>query len=600
MVEYGAINGFHNPVARHIWDTKYRYREHGRVVDETLEDTWWRVAHALAAAEASERDAWAERFHAILSGFAFIPGGRILAGAGTRHRVTLFNCFVMGVIPDSLEGIFTALGEGALTLQQGGGIGCDFSTLRPSGYTARTTGNTASGPVSFMRIWDKASDTIQALGQRRGAMMATLRCDHPDIVEFIDAKRAGGLEHFNLSVQCTDEFMQALAADAEWPLVFPARECPASADTALRTMLRRWPGHDGLVECRVLSTVRARLLWQSLAAAAADTGDPGVLFVDRINQENNLWYDEYITATNPCGEVPLPPYGACNLGSFNLVNFVHGPFSAGAALDLERMKAMVPLAVRMLDDAIDVSHFPLPAQAERVRHDRRLGLGVTGLADTFIMLGLRYGSDRARKMAAQIFRTLRDEAYRASIQLARERGVFPAYHPDYLSAPFIQRLPADVSGAIAAYGIRNSHLLAVAPAGTISLLAGNVSSGIEPVFDFRVRRDIREADGTLREYPLMDHAFRLWQLSRDGAPLTPAFLTAADVTASEQLAMQAAIQPFVDNAVSKTVSLPITADGAYASAVFREAYESGLKGCTVFVRRGRRAVIHDNPGTAAA
>ena len=594
------MDGFDNPVARHIWDTKYRYHERGRQVDGTLEDTWWRVAHALAEGETDRRDAWAERFHAALSGFAFIPGGRILAGAGTRHRVTLFNCFVMGTVPDSLDGIFAALKEGALTLQQGGGIGCDFSALRPSGHPAWSTGNTASGPVSFMRLWDQTSDTIQALGQRRGAMMATLRCDHPDIIDFIDAKRSGGLEHFNLSVQCTTEFMQALADDAEWPLVFPAHTCPASTDSPSRTIQRRWSGYDGLVECRVLRTIRARALWQALSAAAAETGDPGVLFVDRINQENNLWYDEYITATNPCGEVPLPPYGACNLGSFNLVKFVHEPFSTASVFDFARLQAKVPVAVRMLDNAINVSHFPLPAQAERVYRNRRLGLGVTGLADTLIMLGLRYDSEAARKFAARVFGTLRDAAYRASVQLAVERGAFPIYGPDYLSSPFIRRLPEDLSGAIAAHGIRNSHLLAVAPTGTISLLAGNVSSGIEPVFDFHVRRDIRDADGTLREYPLTDYAFHLWRQFRDGAPLSAPFVTATDLGASAQLAMQAAIQPFVDNAVSKTVSLPTTAGGADADMVFRQAYESGLKGCTVFVRRGRRGVIHGDPGAAAA
>ena len=586
------LDGPHGEVvARHVWEVKYRYRENGRIYDRSLDDTWWRVANALAAAESAERGLWAKRFHAAMSRLVFIPGGRILAGAGTRHRLTLFNCFVMGTVPDSLDAIFRLLHESALTLQQGGGIGCDFSALRPAGLSARSSGNAASGPVSFMRIWDAAATTIQTLGSRRSAMLASLRCDHPDVFEFIAAKQHSGLENFNLSVQCTEEFMQALAHDAEWPLVFPA-DAWRAAGAAGGSVLRRWPGCDGLVKCRVVRTVRAREIWEALAAAAAACGDPGVLFVDRINQENNLWYEEYLTTTNPCGEVPLPPYGACDLGSFNLVELVREPFTDRAFFDFAQLDALVPTAVRMLDDAIDVTQFPLPAQAERVRRSRRLGLGVTGFADALIMLGLHYDSDEARAFAARLFCTLRDAAYRASVALSQERGPFPAYDPDYLSGAFIRRLPDDISGSITVHGIRNSHLLAVAPAGTISLLAGNVSSGIEPVYDFHVQRDIRGEGGRVQRYPLTDHAWSLWEDRAESRPPPAHFVTASMLTPSGQLAMLASVQPFVDSAVSKTVTLASGAGSAEVAEVFGQAHRLGLKGCTVFTVRGARGVMH--------
>ncbi|MGE5624527.1 MAG: adenosylcobalamin-dependent ribonucleoside-diphosphate reductase [Bacillota bacterium] len=594
-------DAFANPVARHIWETRYRYARDGRWQDGSVEDTWRRAAQALAVPEGSGRIEWAERFRELLSGFTFLPGGRILAGAGTHHHVTLFNCFVMGVVPDSLDGIFTALRESALTLQQGGGIGLDFSGLRPSGHPAWTTGNTATGPLSFMRVWNEMSATVQSLGRRRSAMMATLRCDHPDILEFIAAKRGGGFEHFNLAVQCTDEFMQALAQDEDWALVFPADAGHVSHGPATPSVQRRWPGHEGVVKCCVVKTLRARALWDALTEAAAAHGDPGVLFVDRINRENNLWYDEFITATNPCGEVPLPAYGACNLGSFNLTAFVSEPFTPKAAFDHERFRRLIPTAVRFLDNAIEVSQYPLTAQAEQVRRARRIGLGVTGLADALILLGRRYDSDAGREFAAEVFRELRDEAYRASVDLARERGPFPAYDLDYLSGAFIQRLPSDISGAMTVHGIRNSHLLAQAPGGSISLLAGNVSSGIEPVFGFRVKRYLHDEAGRVRPYPLLDAAWKLWQERHGGEPLSAAFVTADELSAETQLEMLGAIQPYVDNSISKTVALPAAAAGRDAEQAFDRAYALGLKGCTVFAEASRRGVIRgaETPAEAA-
>ncbi|HET7650574.1 MAG TPA: adenosylcobalamin-dependent ribonucleoside-diphosphate reductase [Gammaproteobacteria bacterium] len=590
------IEPFTNPVSYHIWDIKYRHREHGQCMDQTIDDTWTRVAHALASVEApTVQESWSRRFKEAMLDFRFLPGGRILAGAGTRHRVTLFNCFVMGLIPDSLDGIFNSLKEGSITLQEGGGVGYDFSTLRPAGAHARSTGNVASGPVSFMRIWDAAADTIQSQGQRRGAMMATLRCDHPDIQTFIHAKHhTRGLNHFNLSVQITDEFMQALERDDAWQLVFPAETYADATTGQFGTVTRTWPGYPHPVRCRVVKSISARQLWHEIAEAATDCGDPGLLFIDRINRENNLWYEEHISATNPCGEVPLPPYGACNLGSFNLAAFVRDPFSSSAGFDFDTFESLIPTVTRMLDNAIDVSRFPLPAQAERERRSRRLGLGVCGFADALIMLGLNYAEAGAREFATRIFTVLRDKAYLASVELAGERGAFPAFDAGrYMISGYASRLPAAIRNAISGHGIRNSHLLAVAPTGTISLLANNLSSGIEPVFDFRVQRRIAESAGTT-EYQMTDYAAFRWHQLHGEASLPSCFNANADIAPLQQLAMLAAVQPLVDNAISKTINLAATATASDVALLFEQAFQMGLKGCTVFRRDQRRAVIQSS------
>ncbi len=577
---------FHEPVSWHVWDAKYRYRE-GRVErDRTIEDTWRRVARALAAAEPeSERAHWAEHFYHALYGFKFLPGGRILAGAGTRHRVTLFNCFVMGIIEDSLDGIFDSLKEGALTMQQGGGVGYDFSTLRPAGTRARTTGTIASGPVSFMHIWDAMCATLLSTGARRGAMMATLRCDHPDIETFITAKhRSGVLTHFNLSVQVFDEFMEAVRRDADWPLVFPAAALEDEGMGDGPIVYRRWTGTDGPVPCRVLRVVKARALWEQILRATYDYAEPGVLFIDTINRMNNLAYREHITATNPCGEEPLPPYGACDLGSINLTRFVRAPFTREAELDWEGIRETVAVAVRMLDNVIDVSGFPLPAQAEQARGTRRIGLGITGLADALIMLGLHYASEEARQLAARIMQRICHTAYRTSIALAREKGAFPFFERErYLERPFIQSLPEDIRKGIATYGIRNSHLLSIAPTGTISLLANNVSSGIEPVFAYRYTRYILGIDGERRAYTLTDYALRLWQqLHGDSEMLPEAFVDAQHLDPYDHLKMQAALQPYVDGAISKTVNVPADTPFEAFRQLYDWAYDHGLKGCTTY------------------
>lgn len=550
---------FSTEISRYIWAT--RYRAPG---DADIRASWQRVARAVAAAESRESDRWAKRFYALLDDFRFLPGGRILAGAGTGHRVTLFNCFVMGEIADDLVSIFEALKEGALTMQQGGGVGYDFSTLRPAGMVAHATGSIASGPVSFMRIWDAMCATMLSTGARRGAMMATLRCDHPDIETFVDAKRdPAELRHFNLSVLVSDALMAAVAADDDWPLVFP----PHASETETRTVVR---------------TVRARELWQRILGAAYDTAEPGVLFVDTINRDNTLGDRETLAATNPCGEIPLPPYGACDLGSLNLAAFVASPFGTDAHLDLGALTDAVQQAVRFLDNVIDVSRYPLPAQAEQAQRTRRVGLGITGLADALVLLGLRYDSEAARTLAAATMQAVRDAAYRTSIALAQEKGAFPDLdRAAFLESGFARRLPADIRDALAAHGIRNSHLLAIAPAGTISLLANNISSGIEPIFTAEAERRVLETDGRYRAHRVVDRAVQQWRREgRGGMP--PALVEARGIEPLAHLQMQAALQPFVDNAISKTINVAVDTPFERFADLYRQAHTLGLKGCTVF------------------
>lgn len=567
------------PIARHVWDAKYRYRKHDVVYDVQIADTWQRIAASLAAQEKDSLH-WQRHFYDCLQNFKFLPGGRIQAGAGTSHQVTLFNCFVMGTIADSMEGIFNALKEGALTMQQGGGVGYDFSTLRPRGTQAYSVGSIASGPVSFMRLWDSMCATILSTGARRGAMMGTLRCDHPDIEQFIAAKQdRSQLRHFNISVLVTDDFMAAVRNDEDWPLVFPAGEHAGE----VAVLLRAWPGYAHPVPCKCYKRVRARALWESIMRATYDYAEPGVLFIDRINQRNNLYYCERINSTNPCGEVPLPPYGACNLGSINLTQFVQDPFTERAQLDMAGMAAIAKTAVRLMDNVIDASHFPLASQAEQAHLARRVGLGVTGLADALMMLNIRYGSKQSLQIAQAVMQTVCHAAYQASIDIAQEKGPFPLFERDkYLAGAFIRNLPQTIREGIVRYGIRNSHLTAIAPTGTISLLANNVSSGLEPVFDSVYTRRVLGRDGDYSEYQVTDYAVAAWRKRQGDESLPPAFVNAHHVSPTDHLQMQAAIQPFVDQAISKTINVP----EAYAFDAFRDlyqqAYDLGLKGCTTF------------------
>ncbi len=561
-------------ISRLIWET--RYRQEG---EAGIADTWSRVAAAVAAAETSEREQWALRYRGLLDGFAFLPGGRILAGAGTDRQVTLFNCFVMGVIEDTLPAIFQGLTQGALTMQQGGGVGYDFSTLRPRGTAARASASIASGPVSFMKIWDAMCGTMLSTGSRRGAMMATLRCDHPDIEIFIDAKRdPAALRHFNLSVQVTDEFMRAVHRNDEWPLVFPGAGTGSGP-----TVSRRWTGARTPIDCQVVRVIRAAELWERIMRAAYDTAEPGVLFVDQINRENNLHQQEYLTATNPCGELPLPPFGACNLGSLNLTAFVTDPFEPGARLDFARLSSATTLAVRFLDNVVAISGFPLPEQAAVARATRRIGLGITGLADALAMLGQRYDSWTARGVAEEVMRRICLSAYSASAQLARERGAFPLFCADeFRTSEFIRRLPAELQGQVAHSGMRNSHVLALAPAGTISLLAGNISSGIEPIFALEARRRVLGSQGSDEIHLVRDLAWETWMQRFPGTPAPGVLIEAAQVDPKAHLEMQAVLQPWVDNAISKTINVaPKTGFDAFRD-LYDMAHDRGLKGCTVF------------------
>lgn len=579
---------FTEPIAKHVWATRYRLAVPGTVSEPTIQDSWSRVSLALSAPELHQREVWSERFKSALAHFRFLPGGRILAGAGARHRATLFNCFVTGTMQDSIASIFSVLGEAMVTIQAGGGVGCDFSLLRPAGMAARESGNTASGPVSFMHVWDQASAVVSSGGPRRGAMMATLRCDHPDIEQFIDAKREpGALQHFNLSVLATDAFMRAVARDEDWPLVFPLNGRPAPAGAMVCE--RIWSGSIVPVPCAALKTVSARALWLRLREAAFASGDPGVIFIDRVDRANNLWYEETISATNPCGEVPLPPHGACNLGSINLTQFVSDPFGAHPRLDMAGIAGVAAVAVRMLDNVYEVSHFPLKAQEKAARSARRIGLGITGLADALIMLGVRYGSDASIDIAGSVMRTVCLSAYRASIDLAQERGTFPAYRAaKHLEGGYIQSLPPDLVDAIRLKGIRNSHLTALAPAGSISILANNISSGIEPVYAFQGQRRVLAADGSVAQMPANDYAWHLFRKTHgESARLPEAFIEARDIAPADQLRLQVALQAWCDQSIAKIINLPADAGLESHGDLFMQAYDLGLKGCTVF-RAGSR------------
>ncbi|WP_421930696.1 adenosylcobalamin-dependent ribonucleoside-diphosphate reductase [Phenylobacterium sp.] len=549
---------FDNPLAGEIWSSKYRFAPHGGGGDASLAETWARVARAVSEPEAPERrEAFRAEVMDALTDYRFLPAGRILAGAGTQRSVTLFNCFVMGKIPDDLGAIFEHVREAAVTLQQGGGVGMDFSSVRPSGALVRGVGADASGPLSFMDVWDSMCRTILSAGQRRGAMMGCLRIDHPDIEAFIDAKREPGrLRNFNLSVLVTDAFMQALAADAEWPLVF-----------------------DG----KVHRNVRAADLWARLMTATYDAAEPGVIFIDRVNANNNLAYCEEILASNPCGEQMLPAYGACLLGSLNLARLVEAPFSDGAELNAARLGGLTRTAVRMLDNVIDISRFPLEAQAAEARAKRRIGIGVTGLADALLFCGARYGGDEAVALTQRWLGVIKREAYRASAELAAEKGCFPLYDPQILDRPNLRDLDEETRALIAEHGLRNGCLTSIAPTGTTSLLAGNVSSGVEPVFAYAYTRKVRQPDGSSREEQVEDYALTVWRgLKGEAAPPAELFVSAQDLTPADHLRMQAAAQACIDSSISKTVNCPEDIAFADFSDIYLEGYRLGCKGLTTY------------------
>ncbi len=548
---------FAAPIAEQIWDMKYRLKEgDGTPIDQSVEDTWRRIARALAAEE-QDASHWEDVFYDALEDFRYLPAGRITAGAGTARSVTLFNCFVMGTIPDSMGGIFEMLKEAALTMQQGGGIGYDFSTIRPKGADVKGVAADASGPLSFMDVWDAMCRTIMSAGSRRGAMMATMRCDHPDIEDFISAKSdPARLRNFNVSVLVTDPFMDAVKADKPWDLVF---------------------------EGRVYHTVQARDLWNRIMRATYDYAEPGVIFIDRINAMNNLAYCETISATNPCGEQPLPPYGACLLGSVNLARLVDRPFEAGATLDADSLTDLVATAIRMMDNVVDASRFPLPQQQEEAKNKRRIGLGVTGLADALLMCGLRYGSDDAVAKTREWMHAIARASYLASVELAKEKGAFPLFDADkFLASGAMQKMDDDVRDAIRTHGIRNALLTSIAPTGTISLYAGNVSSGIEPVFAYAYKRKVLQKDGSRTEEEVVDYAVQMWREKFGDAELPDYFVNAQTLAPADHVRMQAAAQEWIDSSISKTINCPEDIDFEAFKDVYMQAYETGCKGCTTY------------------
>ena len=576
------------PISRDVLAEKYF-----KPGESSLEQLYGRVARALASVEKPElRAEWEQKFLTNLHAGA-IGAGRIMSAAGTDIQATLINCFVQpvgdaiqGVDDEGYPGIYEALREAAETMRRGGGVGYDFSRIRPKGAFVKGTHSIASGPCSYMNVFDQSCSTVESAGSRRGAQMGVLRIDHPDVAEFITAKRTPGRwNNFNVSVGVSDAFMQAVANGTDWELVHKAKPGQKVLEAG------GYQRADGLWVYRKLP---ARELWDTIMQSTYDFAEPGILFLDQIGRDNNLNYCEKIEATNPCGEQPLPPYGCCDLGPIILTNFVRNPFGAGgdAAFDFDAFEQVVSTQVRALDNVLDVTFWPLEQQRNESAHKRRIGVGFTGLGNALTMLKLRYDREDGRAMATEIARRMRDAAYRASVELAKEKGAFPKFKADgYLAeGTFASRLPDDIQADIRQHGIRNSHLLSIAPTGTVSLaFADNASNGIEPAFSWGYKRNKREADGSKSSYTVEDHAFRLYRSlvdstvsSDDTGKLHDYFVNALEMSAQDHVAMMEAVQPFVDTSISKTVNIP--EDYPYDSFkdLYRQAWQAGLKGLATY------------------
>jgi ribonucleoside-diphosphate reductase alpha chain len=585
-----------NVLTMDIWRSKYRHGDESHPFD-----SFRRVVEGVYAKD-PDKEAKAAALEAMQKGL-WIPAGRIQAGAGTPNIVTLLNCYMCQDIHDSMSGIADALRDAMLTMQQGGGIGMNFSTLRPTGAYLRRTGAVASGPLPFMDMWDSMCQTIMSAGSRRGAMMAVMDCEHPDLPTFIQAKReAGRLTNFNVSVLVSDAFMQAVEDDEDWFLGF---DVPRADGKHLFVTEREDRGH--LEQWYAYSSWKARDLWDLILENTYEWSEPGVIFMDRVNRCNNLQYCETITGTNPCGEQPLPPNGCCNLGAINLARMISKPFTEQAKLDWHLLGEITKLGTRFLDNVIDTTLYPLDSQAEEEYAKRRIGIGITGLANCMAQLGLTYGSAEAVDLTDQIMSAIKNITYKASAKLAQERGPFPLYsHHDWgKSSPIVQGLDDSTKKVIGQHGMRNGVLLTIAPTGTTSILAGNVSSGLEPVFLNKVQRNVRQEDGSTKPYTAFDYGYLLYCKLKGVNPetshkLPDQMITHEELKPLQHLTVQEVCQRHIDASVSKTINCPQAITYEAFKDIYTEAYKRGLKGCTTYRYSDVRGAVLSKGGTDAA